>query len=40
MEKINEHLKDSQESERLTESILQNKKYVLQDKIKAVIKKK
>lgn len=40
MEKINEHLKDSQESERLTESILHNKKYILQDKIKAVIKKK
>lgn len=40
MEKINECLKDSHESERLTNSILQNKKYILQDKIKAVIKKK
>lgn len=40
METINEQLKDSQESERLTESILHNKKYVLQDKIRAVIKKK
>ena len=40
MEKINEHLKDTHESELLTESILQNKKFILQDKIKAVIKKK
>ncbi len=40
MEKINEHLKDSQQSEELAESILQNKKFILQDKIKAVIKKK
>ena len=39
MEKINEHLKDLQESETLTESILHNKKFILQDKIKAVIKK-
>lgn len=40
MEKINEHLKDSERSEQLTESILYNKKFILQDKIKAVIKKK
>lgn len=40
MEKINEHLKDSERSEQLTESILHNKKYIVQDKIKAVIKKK
>jgi DNA repair ATPase RecN len=40
MEKINEHLKDLQESETITESILHNKKFILQDKIKAVIKKK
>lgn len=40
MEKINEKLKDSQKAEELTESILQNKQFILEDKIKAVIKKK
>lgn len=40
MEKINEKLKDSQKAEELTESILQNKQFIVEDKIKAVIKKK
>jgi hypothetical protein len=39
VEKLTEQLKDSQKAEELTESILQNKKYVLENKIKAVIKK-
>lgn len=40
MNKINEKLKDPQRSEELTDSILTNKTYILEDKIKAVIKKK
>jgi DNA repair ATPase RecN len=40
MEKINEKLKDSQKSEELAESILQNKQFIVEDKIKVVIKKK
>jgi len=39
VEKLTEQLKDSQKAEELTESILQNKKFVLENKIKAVIKK-
>jgi hypothetical protein len=39
MEKLNESLQNSQKAEELTESILKNKKYILEDKIKAVIKK-
>jgi DNA repair ATPase RecN len=40
MEKINEKLKDSQKAEELAESILQNKQFIVEDKIKVVIKKK
>lgn len=40
VEKLTEELKDSQKAERLTQSIIQNKKYVVEEKIKAVIKKK
>jgi hypothetical protein len=40
LEKIKEKLHDSQKAEELTDSILQNKKYIVEDKIKAVIKKK
>lgn len=40
MEKLTEKLKDSQKAEELTQSILSNKKFVVEDKIKAVIKKK
>ena len=40
MEKINERLKDSQKSEEIAQSILQNKQFILEEKIKAVIKKK
>jgi len=40
MEKINERLKDSQKSEEIAQSILQNKQFIVEDKIKAVIKKK
>jgi len=40
MEKLNEKLKDSQKAEELTQSILQNKQFIVEDKIKAVIKKK
>ena len=39
MEKLTEKLKDSQKAEELTESIISNKKFVVEDKIKAVIKK-
>jgi urocanate hydratase len=40
VEKLTEELNDSQKAEKLTQSILQNKKYILEDKIKAVVKKK
>jgi hypothetical protein len=40
MEKLNERLKDTQKAEELTQSILQNKSFILEDKIKAIIKKK
>lgn len=40
MEKLTEQLKDSQKAEALTQSIVQNKKYIVEDKIKAVLKKK
>lgn len=40
VEKLTEELKDSEKAERLTQSILDNKKFIVEDKIKAVIKKK
>ena len=40
MEKINEKLKDTLKSEELAQSIIQNKQFIVEDKIKAVIKKK
>lgn len=40
VEKLTESLKDSQRAEELTESILHNKKFVVEEKIRAVIKKK
>lgn len=40
MEKLNERLKNTQQAEELTESILQNKQFIVTDKIKAIIKKK
>lgn len=39
VEKLTESLKDSQRAEELTESILHNKKFVVEEKIRAVIKK-
>lgn len=39
IEKLTEQLHDSQRAEELTQCILQNKKFVVEDKIKAVIKK-
>lgn len=40
LEKLNEKLNDVNKAEMLTQSILENKKYITEDKIKAVIKKK
>lgn len=40
VEKLTEQLKDSQKAEALTQSIMQNKKFIVEDKIKAVLKKK
>lgn len=40
MEKLTEKLNDTKIAEELTQSILQNKKFVVEDKIKAIIKKK
>lgn len=40
VEKLTEELKDSNKAEQLTQSILQNKKFVMEEKLKAVIKKK
>jgi DNA repair ATPase RecN len=39
VEKLTEQLKDSQKAEELTQSIISNKKFVVEDKIKAVMKK-
>ena len=39
VEKLTEKLKDSHKAEELTESIMQNKKFIVQDRIKAVIHK-
>jgi len=40
VEKLTEELKDSHKAEILTESILKNKKFIVEDKVKAVLKKK
>lgn len=40
VEKLTEQLKDSHKAETLTQCILENKKYIVEDKIKAVLKKK
>jgi hypothetical protein len=40
VEKLTEKLQDSQKAEELTQSILKNNKYVVEEKIKAVIRKK
>lgn len=40
VEKLTEELNDSSKAEHLAESILGNKKFIVEDKIKAVIKKK
>lgn len=40
VEKLTEKLKDSQKAEELTQSILSNKKFTVEDKIKAILKKK
>lgn len=40
VEKLTEQLKDSNKAEALTQCILENKKYIVEDKIKAVLKKK
>lgn len=40
VEKLTEQLKDVQKAEALTQSIMQNKKFIVEDKIKAVLKKK
>ena len=39
VEKLTEELHDTQKAEQLTQCILQNKKFLLEDKIKAVLKK-
>ena len=39
IEKLTEKLNDSQKAEELTQSILQNKRFVVEDKIRAIIKK-
>ena len=39
VEKLTEKLKDSQKAEELAESIVSNKKFLVEDKVKAVIKK-
>lgn len=39
-EKLEEKLKDSRKAEELTDVILQNKKFTIEEKIKAVLKKK
>lgn len=40
VEKLTEKLNDSQKAEELAQSIVSNKKFLVEDKIKAVIKKK
>lgn len=40
VEKLTEKLQDSQKAEELTQSILKNNKYVVEEKVKAVIRKK
>jgi hypothetical protein len=40
VEKLTEKLHDAQKAEELTQSILSNKKFILEDKVKAVIKRK
>jgi hypothetical protein len=40
VEKLTEKLNDSQKAEELTQSILKNKTFIVEDKLKAVIKKK
>lgn len=40
VEKLTEELKDSRKAEELTQSILSNKKYVTEDKIRCVLKKR
>jgi len=40
VEKLTEKLQNLQQAEELTDSILQNKKFVVEEKIKAVIKKR
>ena len=40
VEKLTEKLKDSQKAEELAQSIVSNKKFLVEDKIKAVIKKR
>lgn len=39
VEKLTEKLQDSHIAEELTQSILQNKKFVIEDKLRAIIKK-
>ena len=40
VEKLTEELKDQNKAEELTKSIIQNKKFIVENKLKAVIKKK
>lgn len=40
VEKLTEKLRDSEKAEELAQSIVSNKKYLVEDKIKAVIKKR
>lgn len=40
VEKLTEKLNDSKKAEELTESILHNKQFIVQDKLRAVLKKK
>lgn len=40
MEKLAEKLKDDRKAEELTDSILQNKRFIVEDKLRAVIKKR
>jgi hypothetical protein len=40
VERLTEKLNDPQKAQELTQSIIDNKKYILEDKIKAIIKKK
>jgi hypothetical protein len=40
VEKLTEQLNDTKKAEQLTESILGNKKFVMEEKVKAVIRKK